>query len=447
MTTETISKESEARIRAGLGRVVDLVEDGLDPTAAVVKVAADLALPAGHVPLLARVFNVGRAEQHRKAAADVFEAADPFPLADAGRALEELYPARPKTAAEAHHATAVDPAYGRPAAKTAAAALAADRLRPLADLAVRPYDPPPRDRWDLCRTALGKVAAADRAAAARADEAAAAVDAGRRAMDALADAVQRSAAPVAYHVKQAEFRHGPAGAAVFARLAAGRPYLAKQAAGRRPGDRPGPADPVAGLVAAVVKAAADYAAAAAAAVAAGAEARAVRERELGPFAPAPAGAAPGRGCFDAAPAEKAAGMGLLAGAMGTTMAREIASKMPSQKPVEKMEDKMFLDLTDPKHTAEIRNAQIGAMLNQFLTDDEVIKGYDPEEVVNHFNGIAQLMPHGVTQTELMRALLRKRLQHGALDPYEVDMMLKMENSLKTRERPKSTGVMYDGAPV
>jgi hypothetical protein len=41
----------------------------------------------------------------------------------------------------------------------------------------------------------------------------------------------------------------------------------------------------------------------------------------------------------------------------------------------------------------------------------------------------------------MRTMLRKRLQTGALDPYELDTLLKIENSLKTRDQPQTPAIM------
>ena len=136
-------------------------------------------------------------------------------------------------------------------------------------------------------------------------------------------------------------------------------------------------------------------------------------------------------------------LGLFSAAAGSAAGRELAGRLPLSQPIGELRTRELEKLTDPEHDTELRRAQVSSMLNNFLTDDDVIKGHDPREVLEHFNGIAQIVPHGANQTEIMRSLLRKRLTQGAVDPFDLEMMLRIENGLKKRDDQVSNGVLDD----
>ncbi len=112
-----LSKESEARLMDAVSRVADLVSDGQMPNDAVAKVASDLGLPAGHIPLVVRAFNTGRTNAHRKSTDDVWEKAADVEIADSDIILEKVFPTSVKTAANKFHESVVAADYRTPPSK------------------------------------------------------------------------------------------------------------------------------------------------------------------------------------------------------------------------------------------------------------------------------------------------------------------------------------------
>src|SRR5690242_10383338 len=99
MAPPRMSKQSEAKILRGVEEMIDLVEEGLHPNAALTKVAGRGNYPPGHLRLMAQAYNTGRTNFQRKSASDPLSKTASFPLADAGKVLEELYPSQVKSAA------------------------------------------------------------------------------------------------------------------------------------------------------------------------------------------------------------------------------------------------------------------------------------------------------------------------------------------------------------
>src|SRR5947209_14252371 len=114
MAVNRISQETETRLVGCLEKVASLVEGGLGPTRALVKVARDEDLGPGLVRLMAQAYNNGRTNAQRKAADDLFDKTASFRLADAQAAVKELYPDQVKSAADLHREQAVSDEYGRP---------------------------------------------------------------------------------------------------------------------------------------------------------------------------------------------------------------------------------------------------------------------------------------------------------------------------------------------
>jgi hypothetical protein len=122
-----------------------------------------------------------------------------------------------------------------------------------------------------------------------------------------------------------------------------------------------------------------------------------------------------------------------------------------------LERKDLQDLMDPAHESEIRNIQSEAMLNDLLANDEVIKGYDPEEVIDAYNEVSQFAPYASNKKAIMRDLMRKRLAGGAaaLDQFTVGEALKQQDTMRTMSSPnedsmrafQDLGVMPSGAPT
>ena len=111
---QPLTKEAENRIASGLNKVIDLVNGGAAPSDAIVKVATELQLPAGHVPLMVNAYNIGRSEAQRKGSTDLFEKVSEFELADASQVLERMFPTTVKSAGVLAEEWAVSPAYMAP---------------------------------------------------------------------------------------------------------------------------------------------------------------------------------------------------------------------------------------------------------------------------------------------------------------------------------------------
>lgn len=126
-------------------------------------------------------------------------------------------------------------------------------------------------------------------------------------------------------------------------------------------------------------------------------------------------------------------IGTAAGTIGlSNLAREIAKKIPGTDLNESLERKDLQNLMDPSHEMEIRNIQSEAMLNDLLANDEIVRGFDPEEVVDSFNEISQLAPWATNKKVIMRDLMRKRLSGGpqALDQFVTGDALKTQDLLR-----------------
>ena len=66
------------------------------------------------------------------------------------------------------------------------------------------------------------------------------------------------------------------------------------------------------------------------------------------------------------------------------------------------------------------------MLNDLILNDPVISGYDPHEVASAYNQIAELAPNFTSSNAAMQALLRKRLESGALADFDVKQLVELE---------------------
>lgn len=100
---------------------------------------------------------------------------------------------------------------------------------------------------------------------------------------------------------------------------------------------------------------------------------------------------------------------------------------------------------NPEEEAELRKIKIQAMLAEFMSSDPVISTYDPEEVTEAYNQVAQLAPKAAAQPVVMRGLLRRFLQQqDALEPHEVEQITSIENSLGNIDTTKQ---LMEAAPA
>lgn len=86
-----------------------------------------------------------------------------------------------------------------------------------------------------------------------------------------------------------------------------------------------------------------------------------------------------------------------------------------------------------EHEASLRNIRVAAELGSLLSTDEVIRRFEPREVIDHYNELARTAPTALLDKATMRALLRQRLEAGkqVVNPYEIDLLRKIDKSYGT----------------
>ncbi len=437
---KTLSSEDEARIAAALEDVVERVEAGASPNEAMAKAASDRGVPPGHVRLMVNAYNVGRSGAQRRGGSTLAEKAGEFEVANAVDVLERMYPSAVKTAGVLFNETALSSDYSRPPEfvrdrdRVAGAASFSFAKTAAAEPAASAYE------GKRARVEVGRLLAAHSL-----------LEEKRRAAQAEFDTVTTKIAALTNHLKTersvpfaaarrvAVGQFGKTAEALFDHMAAGSSVLIKRASGPT-----GPAaeGDLCARVGDVLRAADRFAAARTEYE----KTAAAHEETVGavarPFVPAQEGGS----VLGPSSIKKCAFLGGLFGTMlGSSVGRAVGEK--AFKPTENLQAKTLKQMTDPSHESEMRNIQTTALLNDLMANDPVISGSDPNEVTGYFNEIAQLSPRAVNQTGLMRALLRKRLQQGALDPFEVDMLLKIENGLRARDGASSGGVLNGSSGV
>jgi hypothetical protein len=123
--------------------------------------------------------------------------------------------------------------------------------------------------------------------------------------------------------------------------------------------------------------------------------------------------------------KKSAGLfgGVMQGAAGGAISHALTPKSPAD-----ITESLSNEISDPAHEAKMRAIKSQAMLTDLLSNDEVISGYDPHEVANSFNELAQLNPHITDQYGVMRSALRKHLTSGQIEPFEIEQLRKVDQS-------------------
>lgn len=115
----------------------------------------------------------------------------------------------------------------------------------------------------------------------------------------------------------------------------------------------------------------------------------------------------------------------------------MAANSAAPKATGDLVDSAAASLDDPDHNEELRQIRVRAMLQDFLNNDEVLAGYDPEEVFDAFNEISSIAPRVAEQPAAVRALLRQRMSTGALQPFETNEIATLEKTLKQTQAPAS----------
>lgn len=450
-----LSSADELRIRNALEKVADSTTDGEDPNDVIVKVAADAGLPPGHVDLLVRGYNIARTTWQRESGADVLEKAAEFPLADPDKVRQRLFKDHVKEAGvrlPKHSDYFGAPDWLRAREQRLEQEKRAQfELPPLTD---RKAPPLPEDPQILAKRAYQAAEARLKALEGERLELADVQTKLYATFTKIAESLEPLGAPTLTDLRpDVQVLYGKVGEAVLDQVARMRPGLVKKATGEiRPVDQR--KEPYASIQRAVmlsdrfVQKLAAYQKSEAACDAAVARHLAPYFRETSESKEA--------SLLDDLEDDKSidinglsakeAGIGSFGNQVGLGVAissvrdhlsnlgdayRDAANK-------DRTVNRTLARISSPDHEDQLREIQTRAMLQDLLTNDPVISGYDPHEVASAFNELSQLAPRTAAQPVLARALLRKSLQLGALDSFEGNEAVSTEHKLRDLQPNYST---------
>lgn len=442
-----LSPQTEAKLMSAVEKTANYVADGLDPNDAIVKAAQDCGISQGAIQLVVHAYNTGRTTKQRLQGQDALEKSAEFALADTDVVLEKLYPQTVKTAAARQLATAVDPGYfcspravlGR---RDAPVMIKVAAATPATSLPVEPLA--------AVKKANASVVQLRRDLEQQRGQLSATRDKFAAAVDALTDYFRRpNAVPLRQVHETAALLYGQPATDLLSHIANGRPGFDKLANvhPRRDDDATQAPYTYLGQALALATDVANQR------TAFEKQAQAVEQQAevlLRPFVQ-PSLASPS--ILDpvtcSPDGEKQAGLGSgLLGVAGTmSLLNDVTgdiAKGVTPRDSGDMAKSQLANLTDPEHEAKLRSLDTQSNLTDLITRDDVLKGYHPEEISEAFNDIVQLSPRIADQKLLLQAALRKRLQQGSLDQFELDQMLGMEDKLRKRDAVNLNGVGADG---
>lgn len=471
-----LSSAAEAKIRKALEAVADLTSDGDDPNDAIVKVAGDAGLPPGHVDLLVRGYNIARTTWQRESGADVMEKAADFPLADPEKVRKRLFVDHIK---EAH--LNLPPCadydstswYQQHQEKAAKARLQSMTLPPLTDKKAPALQEDPQI---LAKRAYATAQDRLRALENQRLELADVQQKLYRTFEKIAAALAPLGSPGLEDLRpDVSVLYGKTGDAILDQVGRMRPMLLKRASKVILVVDP-KREPFASIANAV-SLTDEFRQKLAAYQRAEVKCDEAVLRHLAPYIkqasdpeplleglnlnnviePQPKQAAESCDLLDnlnnviEPPQEKQAlgqfahqvGLGVAISGVRDQLAG-IGNKLNDVAKKDEAVNKALQRISSPDHEDQLREIQTRAMLQDLLTSDPVISGYDPHEVASAYNELSQLAPRTAAQPVLARALLRKQLQLGALDSFEGNEAVSTEHKLRDLQPvyqalPKPTG--------
>ncbi len=439
-------KEAEDRLIGWMRQVQGLVSGGEHPTQAIIKVARDNQVDADVLPLMVQAHNTGRqAYQRDKCGADgqgiLCKLAD-FPIAAIEEVREALYPEKVASPVTVFDPNIVSAEYASPPKPFQHDVVAAREK--VASANVRMPEPPKELKgqdpqikmakvfsekeqitktaafwWEVARGArndfllalgnLGEYFKQAEYARLPLQEVGFNANAlfGPAALDALSYVANRNGVPVPDFSKAPKVarpvQHDERGRVI------GKPYrLIKDAL-----------DSAAGAIE-MTKQAQEIEK----------ECAVEMEKLMRPFAPAPV-PTPTRVLGSPGPqGEKRAFFGNILGGLVGGASAGGARGLFTPKPTSELIGDTELELSDPEHLDELRQIEAGAVLNDLLANDEVISGYDPDEVSEAYNEILATSPSLATQPLALRPMLRKRLSGGAMEPFEAQQAAELEKTIR-----------------
>ncbi len=435
---KTLSKEAESRLLAAVKKATELIdEQHLSPNTAIVKTAREDRLEAGLVPLVVQAYNTGRTAFQRENSHGILDKIASFDLADTQAVLAELYPAK----AEPVVATKVSADYSKPPVLTVKAASSPLPRMPVADY--------PRDPALETQRQFNKLADEKRALEEARYQAGAAKDQVLYALGRLASQCKQADAQQLNDWRFYGQRLFGADGLRVMDWAASQSRIKYASELRLPYsveavDRN--AEPFKTVALCLSRVSAMHEKQAAYAQAQ----QRFRDVTTGIAAScAPQGGAKMDILSGQRESVKAAGF--LDTVLGTGLGHAMAGAMqqhPQTKPTADLVSDMDNRLSDPQHEDELRSIRARGELTDFMANDDVLSGYPPDAVMSAFNEISRLAPQSSTQPAVMRALLRKNLSQGGMEPFEAKETVDIEKSINdSRREPTVLGGAPSGTSV
>ena len=232
----TLSKDAERKLISAIEKAAALVNDGTEPTAAIIKSAEEHAVPAGHINLMVHAYNTGATTAQREKGESTLEKAADFRLADAQAVLKALYPETVKSSSARKRAEIVSTEY----AISASAMLARrrDGMQKAAAAQVtlpeKTWTAPPRDEHAAVMRGHSEKIAAQRAEEETRRQATVAYSKAAAALEDL-NVYFRTPGNMSFGdaLREVNVRLGEAGVSVLQKVAAVYPHFNKQAATKR----------------------------------------------------------------------------------------------------------------------------------------------------------------------------------------------------------------------
>jgi len=445
---EKLSRQDQSRLLTALDEISDLLENGSSPNDAVVKVAQEHKIPAGHVRPLIHALNTGRANFHRKTAESVLEKASSISLADPDIILERLYPSQHKSAATYHQQRVIAVDYDLPPPSlTPSPAL----CKQASDITTQTPPAYPREDTRDARRIFSALQDFDRLCT---EKEITLTDCQRKLASCYqeVDALVRRNGLTCWSEVRANLEAGFGAPArmVCQHLERDYPQLQKQAQQKSYQPLNPHQSPYRELCQ-LLDQLTEYRQ----------HKRAYTQLRNDPgyhklaerFRPWTKEAKKEEDGGGGGAGGVGKGMGKLLGGV----VKGTGSLLPSGREglgnawetvgrsfldnqvypdMERRELSGLEDLMDPQHEAMLLQARTKAMLHDFLANDPVISEYDPEEVLRSFNELQQMAPYAISQPALVRAVLRKYLAQGGVDTHELGQLTTTEKELQeVRSRP------------
>lgn len=446
-----LSPETEEKLLSVIEKTAELVETGESPNDAIVKAAADAGLRPSEVSLVVNAYNVGQTTRQRNEAADLHTKLAAFELADTEVILERLYPTNVKTAAALAAETAIAAEYQHGPENMLSRRERLEKQARVIDWHVidgqRIEMPPPAPAYrdPVIKEANRQLANMQRELSEHEREAIMAFTKLSAAIDELGNYFRSpTSVPLPTVTEAASLLHGRTGELIMAQVGETYPVLEKLAQHRQPkmtvADIDCTAMPFPLLQEAIRRVDIYTDKQAAYNVHADACGKGAARRHSPFFVKRQYVDLTGKN--DSATSYEKQALGL--DTIGAPL-RGVGMYSAMQKGLDNVAGKLQPDtndlkvqqtvsaLNDPGHEDKLRAINSRATLQDLMLNDDVVAGYDPDEVAAAYNDITQLAPSIADQRMLLQTLLRKRLMQGSLDTFEQDQMLKFDKQLRNSQ--------------